>query len=537
MTNPGTFPPKAPAFTSRRRFEHARNSGLLRVVCIVSVFWMATAIASHGQGFVTVHSFAGYPTEGAWTRMGLIQATNGNFYGTTNSGGDGSCTYGCGTAFEITAGGAFNMLFNFDAFTGGPSSGLIQANDGNFYGTTGGGGGSPNCYESNGCGTVYEITPAGTMSTLYSFSEPATPLSGVIQGSDGNFYGTTYNGGDGSCTSGCGTIFNVTPAGVLTTLYSFPDTNVAPGGLLQGTDGNFYGTTLYGGTGNVYNYDGNGTVFELTPSGTLTMLYSFCGQTNCTDGGGPTTLIQAADGNFYGTTLYGGAHGSGTVFEVTPAGALTTVYSFCAEHSCIDGSEPTGLMQAADGNFYGTTLHGGGSSVGTIFEIISGQLTRIFKFGHTVGSYPDGANPFAGVIQAADGSFYGTTAYGGNNNCSQGCGTVFTFGLQAATLSRTALKFGREALNETSAGKPVTLQNSGVALLAVSNVAVTGDFAISANTCAGATLTNEMKCHVSVTFTPTAVGLRTGTLSFTDNSGNSPQTVTLSGTGIEAAEF
>lgn len=170
-----------------------------------------------------------------------------------------------------------------------------------------------------------------------------------------------------------------------------------------------------------------------------------------------------------------------------------------------------------------------------IFEIMAGQMTPIYKFAPSAGVYPDGANPFAGVMQAADGSFYGTTAYGGNGNCSAGCGTVFTFGLPAAALSGTSLKFGNEALNETSAAKTVTLKNSGVALLAVSNLAVSGNFAISTNKCTGATLTNGRKCNVSVTFTPTAAGLQTGTLVFTDNTGTNPQTVALSGTGVEPA--
>jgi uncharacterized repeat protein (TIGR03803 family) len=504
----------------------------MQVACIVTAFWMAAAIASPAQSFTTIHSFTGPTQGGSWPGSGLTQGSDGNLYGTTSSGGGGSCTFGCGTIFKITPEGAFTMLYSFQEPEWGPSSGLIQANDGNFYGTTAYGGGSSNCYETNGCGTVYAITPEGTMTTLYSFNEIAAPLSGVIQARDGNFYGTTYYGGGGSCTFGCGTIFKITPEGTLTTLYSFAGTSgPAPGGLVQATDGNFYGTTLYGGSGSGYN--GNGTVFEVTAGGTLTMLYSFCTQANCGDGGGPAVLIQATDGNFYGTTLYGGAHEDGTVFKITAGGTLTTIYSFCADPNCSDGSEPNGLMQAADGNFYGTTLHGGGG--GTIFEIAAGNLTTIHRFATSAGSYPDGASPFAGVMQTTNGSFNGTTGYGGtSSNCTAGCGTVFTFGLPAATLSET-LNLGEETLNETSAAKRVSLKNSGVALLVVSNVTVNGNFAISANTCTGATLTNGKNCNVTVTFTPTAIGLQTGALSFTDNTGTNPQTVALSGTGIEPA--
>jgi uncharacterized repeat protein (TIGR03803 family) len=539
MTSPLTLALTALASTPAWKFERGKNSGRLLPACILTAFWIATALASPAQSFSTVHSFAGYPTEGAWSRTGLIQAANGNFYGTSNSGGDGTCTFGCGTAFEITA-GSLTTLFNFDSSTGGPSAGLIQATNGNFYGTTALGGDFSNC-SFYGCGTIFELTAGGAFTTLYSFcaqpncADGDGPFSGVIQASDGNFYGTTYGGG----ALGDGTVFEMTQTGTLTTLNSFAGTNgLGPGGIVQAIDDNFYGTTLYGGAGSAYGLSGNGTVFEITPGGALTMLYSFCSQTNCTDGGGPTTLFQAADGNFYGTTLYGGAYGNGTIFKITAAGALTTIYSFCAEHSCTDGKEPTGVMQAADGNLYGTTLHGGGSGVGTIFEIIAGKLTTIHKFAGSAGKYPDGANPFAGVMQASDGSFYGTTAYGGsNNNCSDGCGTVFTFGLPGATLSRTSLNFGREVLNETSAAKKVTLKNSGVALLTVSNVVVSGNFAISTNTCTGVMLTNGKQCDVSVTFTPTAVGLQTGMLTFTDNGGTSPQTVALSGIGIGPAKF
>jgi uncharacterized repeat protein (TIGR03803 family) len=503
----------------------------LQAICIVTAFWVTAAIASPAQSFAMIHSFAGPTQGGAWPRAGLTQGTDGNFYGTTTSGGGGSCTFGCGTIFKITPAGTLNILYSFQFPEWGPSSGVIQANDGNFYGTTTFGGGSSNCYFTNGCGTVYEITPEGTMTLLYTFTEPGGPSAGVIQASDGNFYGTTESGG----TFGSGTIFKLTPAGVLTTLYSFAGTNSpAPGALVQATDGNFYGTTGYGGAGSAYGLDGNGTVFEFTSAGALTTLYSFCAQTNCADGGGPAALIQAADGNFYGATLYGGTHGNGTVFKLSTGGTLTTIYSFCADPNCSDGAEPTGLMQAADGNFYGTTLYGGGAGIGTIFEIIDGNLTTIHKSSHAAApSY--GANPSAGVMQAADGSFHGTTIYGGtSSNCSDGCGTVFTFGLPVATLP-AMLNFGSEALNESSAAKSASLKNSGVALLAVGNVAVSGNFAVSTNTCTGATLTNEKTCNVRVSFTPTTVGLQTGALTFTDNTATNPQTVALSGIGIEPA--
>ena len=173
------------------------------------------------------------------------------------------------------------------------------------------------------------------------------PEAGLVQGSDGNFYGTTYVGG----ANGDGTVFKTTPSGTLTTLYSFAgsdgDTPVA--GLVQSRDGNFYGTTSAGGVN-----DG-GTVFKITPSGTLTTLYSFAG--NGSDGANPfAELVQGSDGNFYGTTLSGGENNDGTVFKITPSGTLTTLYSFAGS----DGDQAyAGLVQGSDGNFYGTTYAGG----------------------------------------------------------------------------------------------------------------------------------------------------------------------------------
>jgi uncharacterized repeat protein (TIGR03803 family) len=195
---------------------------------------------------------------------------------------------------------------------------------------------------------------------------------------------------------------------------------------VQASDGNFYGTTVEGGA------DGAGTVFRITPSGTLTTLYSFCSQVNCTDGYWPYAgLVQAADGNLYGTTGNGGAFGNyGTVFKITPSGTLTTLYSFCAQNGCADGEEPAArLVQAADGNFYGTTASGGTSQncdsyrCGTVFKITpSGTLTTLHSFNYADGAYPyAGLVQASGLVQAAVLNFYGTTFKGGGD----GYGTVF----------------------------------------------------------------------------------------------------------------
>jgi uncharacterized repeat protein (TIGR03803 family) len=246
--------------------------------------------------------------------------------------------------------------------------------------------------------------PAQTFTTLQSFdsTDGGSPEAGLVEGLNGSLYGTTQQGGVNSA----GTVFEITPAGTLTTLYSFCSVGVCTdgddpvAGLVQAANGDLYGTTPGGGT------KGAGTVFKITSTGTLTTLYSFCSATACTDGRDPITgLVLATNGDLYGTTQLDGAEGDGTVFKVTPSGTLTTLYSFCSLGDCADGEGAWELVQGTNGNFYGTTVGGGAHNVGTVFEITAaGALTTLHSFDTT-----DGADPFAGLIQAANGDFYGTT--------------------------------------------------------------------------------------------------------------------------------
>src|ERR1700683_4072114 len=248
----------------------------------------------------------------------------------------------------------------------------IQATNGNFYGTTIFGG-------ANGRGTVFAITAAGALTTLYNFcslsgcGDGSGAVSGVIQGKDGNLYGTAETGGttNADCPSGCGTVFEMTPSGTLTTLHSFDYTDGAQleSGLVQGSNGEFYGATEGGGTG------GSGTVFEITSGGSLTTLQNLDYHP---DGAFPIgALIQGSNGNFYGTTDGGGnSSNGGTVFEITPGGEMATLYDFCSQSSCTDGVEPVGaLVRYTNGAFIGATRHGGTSSAcsggcGTIFKLV-----------------------------------------------------------------------------------------------------------------------------------------------------------------------
>jgi uncharacterized repeat protein (TIGR03803 family) len=319
----------------------------------------------------------------------------------------------------------FKTLVDFDRTNGSsPESVLVQGPDGNFYGTTYFGG-DLTCNAPDGCGTVFKITSKGRLTTLLSFNgtDGANPEAGLVLGTDGNFYGTTEFGGDLTCKApyGCGSVFKITPGGRLTTLHSFDGTDgsVPFAGLVQGTDGNFYGTTEEGGAYDNCKF-GCGTVFKITSGGTLTTLHSFSGSP--TEGSSPTGLVQANDGNLYGTTYDGGAMRDGTVFKIALAGKLTTLHSFDGT----DGAIPVaGLVQATNGNFYGTTY---GNGDGTVFEIThGGQLTTLYRF-CAQARCTDGAFPFTALIQTTDGNFYGTTEGAGITGgvCGTfGCGTMF----------------------------------------------------------------------------------------------------------------
>jgi uncharacterized repeat protein (TIGR03803 family) len=231
------------------------------------------------------------------------------------------------------------------------------------------------------CGDVFKVTPSGTFTSLYSFNHSGDgqiPVARLVQASDEDLFGTTLEGGanfnDPCGVFGCGTVFKITTKGTLTTLYSFcSQSSCADGsspyaGLVQATNGDLYGTTSAGGG------DGDGTVFKITPKGTLTTLYSFCSRSNCADGSSPYAgLIQATNGDLYGTASAGGANGDGTVFKITPKGTLTTLYSFCSQSNCADGSSPySGLIQDTNGTFYGATYEGGANGGGTVFSLSVG---------------------------------------------------------------------------------------------------------------------------------------------------------------------
>jgi uncharacterized repeat protein (TIGR03803 family) len=359
------------------------------------------------QTFTTLATFNG--TNGTQPNA-LVQGLDGHLYGTTAHGG----TSNNGTVFKFTSAGALTTIVSFAETLGGagPADGLLLATDGSFYGTTVDGG-------MDTWGSVFKFDPDGTLTILQSFdgTNGAFPYTGLVEGADGDLYGTTTDAGPAF-----GNIFKITLAGTLTNLDSFYFPTGTYGRLVQATDGNFYGPTLFGAT-----------IFKMTPSGTLTTLYSFCSQSECeTPYAG---LVQAANLDLYGTTTDGGTNGAGTVFKISLSGTLTTLYSFCSQSACEDGSTPyAGLVEATDGNLYGVTSAGGTNNSGTIFRITpDGELTTLHAF------VTAGGGPTAVLLQATDGNFYGTTQQGGTG----GAGTVFRLSVGLGPFVKTLPHIGQ----------------------------------------------------------------------------------------------
>lgn len=346
------------------------------------------------------------PTNPTWPGF-IAQGPDGNLYSTTPSALGGSN----GAAFNITPSGTVTMLTTFGS-DGAPQSGLTLGIDGEFYGTTFG------C-SVGGDGSIFKISSGGTLSTLYNFtggSDGKCPVAPPIQGVDGNFYGTTTS----SNTSGVfGSVYRITPTAKFTTLHDFANTDgaVPDAPLMQASGGVLYGVTQTGGSNGT-----TGEVYKITTSGGFSVPFTFNGNNGHNS---VAPLVQGSDGNFYGTAIQGGTNNLGVVFRLTPNGAITLLHSFAGSG---DGAFPYGgLVQASDGNFYGTTSQATGSSgCGTIFRISNGSFSTLYTF-PSDGSL--GCNPQAKLVEHTNGILYGDTNAGGSTiggACASGCGAFFS---------------------------------------------------------------------------------------------------------------
>ncbi|HEX4263317.1 MAG TPA: choice-of-anchor tandem repeat GloVer-containing protein [Verrucomicrobiae bacterium] len=383
---------------------------------LICAFLVCTGAASKAVVFTNLYSFTG-GSDGQWPMAPLIQGQDGKLYSTTDYGGFATFIYGYGTVYSMTLDGQFNSIYVFQN-NGDPErpafSGLVQDQDGYLYGTTQVGGDYSD-------GTVFTTDTDGDLFPIYSFSafggDGVGPQGGLTMTPDGSLFGTTVDGGNNSL----GTVFELDYFWDYSKRFSFNGFNGANpyGRLVLARDGQLYGTTFAGGTfyhGKDANgiSTGYGTVFRISTNGVFAPVFSF----NGTNGTGPIAgLAQGRDGALYGTTQTGGTYGYGTVYKITTNGEFTSLLSF--DGASMGGYPVGGLVQGADGYFYGTTadlqyLDGNSSpSVGngSIFRITPmGSYTKLHSF--TGG--PGGIEPLAGLIQASDGNFYGTCFAGGN---------------------------------------------------------------------------------------------------------------------------
>jgi uncharacterized repeat protein (TIGR03803 family) len=497
---------------------------------ILTLTLLFAAAAANAQTYTLLHTYPGTSnnTSGIVPPGLMSQGRDGELYSTISSGGVGGID---GTAFKITTAGALTTIYDFCSLASCadgdvPLGGLTLGTDGNLYGTTQNGG-------KSAAGTVFKLTPTGTLTTLWSFtSNPATdggiPNYAPFQGQDGNFYGTNPDVYAGDF----GLVYKVTTAKKLTVLGDFNATNGwSPNLPTQGTDGNFYGTTVIGGTTCAH---GCGVVYKMTASGKLSVLHNFTGySTTNPDGTFPYgALVQGNDGNFYGITNAGGVFNLGTIFKISASGkSYTLLHSFENDFTVAAGANPRiGLTIGSDGNFYGVAA-GGKNAAGLIYQITpAGVYTILYNF-CSLKSCADGFNPNTMITQHTNGKFYGNTI--GN---SLG-GSVFyslDTGLGPFVSSVTSVGKGGgtvEILGQGFTGTSnVSFNGTPAAFTAVADTYLTATIPAAATSglitvaTPGGTLTSNRVFRV----TPTVV-------SFNPPSGLIGATVTIAGTGLTGA--
>jgi uncharacterized repeat protein (TIGR03803 family) len=496
-------------------FAYLKSSWVLAafVTAMVVLTLAVAAVPAHAQTYTVLYDAPGTPPGISLpTAQAIAQGRDGNLYTTSPSGG----TF-YGTSFKIAPLGTVTVVN--DAITGSPYSGVTLGTDGNFYGTNYDGG-------LDALGQVYKVTPAGVLTTLHNFinSDGYYPQSAPIEATNGKFYGTTpYS--NNSLTS---TVYSITSSGTFSTVHTFTNAegqNVVAG-LVQGTDGSFYGVAQTQGA------NGYGSIFKMTATGTVTVLHNF----SSTDGAEPTKpLIQASDGNLYGSTIYGGSAGAGVIFKITPNGTYTVLHNLT---SATDGYQPNAsLVQATDGKLYGVTTLGGPLSGGTIYSITTtGTFTVLYSFDAT--NVTNGYEPASPLRQNTNGKFYSDTFYGGTSTyCSGGCGVIYsldmglgafvslasTSGKEGAKIGIFGQGFSASSVVKFGGTQATTVTRSGTTYLTatVPGAALTGSVTV---TTGATTLTSQRTFKVTPTF-----------ISFTPPSGPVGTLVTITGTALTQA--
>jgi uncharacterized repeat protein (TIGR03803 family) len=450
-----------------RKLARTSLKSIGRVALLAAVAALCATTFAQAQTVTTIYNFGGNGISGAnpWY-VTLVQGTNGNFYGTTYNGGKNLF----GTVFNVTTTGSQKITYSFGSTpTDGanPTGGLTIGNDGNFYGTTQQGG-------TESMGTIFKITPSGTFMILHNFNafvDGAFPWGPPILASDGNFYGTTSGGGG----SGHGIVYKMTSKGVVSVIYRFDvthgDSPIAP--PTQGTDGFLYIPVSQGGSFFC------GTIVRMSTAGVINNTYNF----PCGPGGsfpiGP--LVQAANGNFYSTTQDGGTNGEGAIYQVTPSLAVTVLHSFGTSFG--DGTFPSaGLLLATDGNYYGATSDGGASGDGTLFNTsTTGTYTGLYSFNNSV-NFTQMA-PLAPPVQGTNGLLYGVTEFGGTVND----GTVYSLNMGLTPFVNMPSFSGKSGDTVTILGNHLTGSREVSFNGTVATFTVASDTYLTATVPAGAT--------------------------------------------------
>jgi len=465
------------------------SHGRVRTIVGVIALFLLSMAAVQAQTYTVMYAFPSGGNGANPTNPGTIaQGRDGSLYSTTLGGCGGFNLFG--EVFKISPAGTFKtvLCLNNPKYTnlGGPYSGVTLGTDGNFYGTSNGGDYLGSIWKVSAAGKLNVFSPFSAEPNIFGPNAP--PVLGMdgnwYGAATSGGSGCTYGSG------GCGGIYKISSAGKkYKDLHLFDATHggnsFTP--LLLASDGNFYGVTSLGGTGGGFQF-GPGVLFKMTPSGTYSVLYDFCSVSNCLDGGLPYAgLAQGTDGDFYGTAStggtrkYAGSSPGGVVFKISGTGVYSVLYNFCSQTSCTDGNYPLGgLALGSDGNFYGTTFYGGAHNYGTIYQITpAGVETVLYSFDNTTGAYPEGT-----LLQHTNGILYGDTHNGGTSNY----GVFFSLKAGLPTFAKLVTWWGKPGATIGILGQGFKTA-TGVSFNGVpaTTFKATGDTYISATVPAGAT--------------------------------------------------
>jgi uncharacterized repeat protein (TIGR03803 family) len=499
--------------------RQGNRSGVIAMVLTmlaVVVIFAGAAVPAHAQTPTTLHGFLSVATDACQPENNIVQGRDGSMYGI----GLGCGTNNTGAVYKISPTGAESVVFNFPSNWSFCFSGLTVGSDGNFYGT---------CFTTpGGNGSIFKLTPAGVFTDVHDFNGAngdTEPLYAPIQATDGNYYGTTgYN------PYSCGNIYQLTSAGVYKSLHTFSGGDCGPASsLIQGADGNLYGTLYNCSISSIL-----GCVYKITTAGVFTEIYGF---TSAAGYGPCTGVIQGKDGKLYGATNQGAANNFGNIYKLTTAGVHTDLHDFnqTTDASCVDNAGRTNvnLLQVTDGSFYGVNGSYGPNGNGSIYKLTSANVFTAFLFPNPP---VDGNAPLSTLIQNTNGLVYGTTPSGGPTSCSPCQGTFFSVATGDAAFvnleptQKTAIVGTKVGMFGQGFSSASVVKFGGVAS---TSVTLSGTTYLTAKVPAGALTAPVTVTTGSTTLTsPQTFKVKPKITSFSPSSGSIGTLVTIKGTGL-----